>query len=212
MRMKRTITFVSLLFAALTTTMAQSYSYEFVDADGNIVPNDTTLVRTDAEEDAFGGVQIASGLKVKNVSAPANYSVRIHTTITKIDNGNVQVCFPLNCFNYTEPGNYKSGETKMAADEVKDIQSEWLPTAYGECIVTYQAMSLQPMGNLYIEKGGPSVTLHYNYADPTKVNATKKLTGAVEYYSLLGHKATKGQRGVIFVKQADGTVRKVLNR
>lgn len=211
--MKKVFTLLSLWLAGMATTMAQgSYSYEFVDKDGNVVSDGATLVRSDAEEDVFGGVEIASGLYVKNVGASANYSVRIHTTITQIDNGNLQVCFPMNCFNYAAPGDYKSGEGKMATDEVKDIQSEWLPEAYGECIVTYQAMALQPMGNIYIEKGGPAVTLRYTYADPAKLTTAKKQAADVEYYSILGRKTAQPQHGIFLVKSADGTVRKVISR
>lgn len=209
--MKKFLSFLMLM--GTTVANAQNtFSYEFIDAEGNVVADGTTLTRSDAHEDASGLVQIPSGLNVKNVGAPANYYVRVVTTITQIDNGNLQVCFPINCFNYTVPGTYKSGEGKLSADESKDIQSEWFPETYGECVVTYQAMSLQPMANLFIEKGGPTVKVRYVYADAAKVADVQRKAETRGCYSLTGRRSTMSQRGVVVVRQADGTMRKKLNR
>ena len=163
--MKKIFTLLTLLMLGMTTASADNYV--FVDKAGNVIEDGATITVKVGEDDPFGGLPIFhSGLSVKNDGAPANYSVRINNEITRIDNGSVQVCFPVYCHNYSEVGVNKSEEGKLGDGEVKDIQSEWIPTAYGECIVTYQAMALQPMANLFIEKGGPKVTVHYIYADP----------------------------------------------
>ena len=196
----------------MLTFSATAQNYEFVDKDGNTVADGTTVIRNEAEDDGFGGILLHSGLAVKNVGAPANYQVRIHNTITQIDNGSMQVCFPQYCHNYTTTGSNKSEEAKLNTDEVKDIQSEWLPTAYGECIVTYQAMALQPMGNLFVEKGGPKVTVHYVYADPTGVSAVRNVEQKSDIYTLDGRRHSRLTKGVSIVRMTDGTVRKVLSK
>ena len=143
---------------------SDEFFYQFSDKDGNVIADGTTIVCSEAEEDMFGGVEISSGLFVKNVSAPSNYMVRIDTEITRIDNGAVQVCFPTNCYSFRETGLYKSESTQMADGEMKSIQSEWIPEdaeTFGECFVTYTAMSMMSMGFSSIDKGGPSVTVHY---------------------------------------------------
>lgn len=175
--MKKFFTLCVLSVFAITTMTAQNYV--FVDESGNVIEDGATIVVKEVHDDGFGGVELKSGLSVKNVGAPSNYSVRVHNEITRIDNGSVQVCFPVYCHNYAAVGTNKSEEGKLAADEVKDIQSEWVPEAYGECIVTYTAMALQPMANLFIEKGGPKVTVHYIYADPANVTPDEPLRGDV---------------------------------
>ena len=187
--MKKWYTFLFLLCAGISTSMAQNdFSYIFVDKNGNAIDDGATIVQNSAEEDEFGAIQIGSGLSVKNVGAPENYYIRLLTEITQIDNGSVQVCFPLNCFVYYDPGLYQSSETKMEAEAIKDIKSEWLPEAYGECIVTYQAMALAPMGfgTNYVEKGGPTVKVHYIYTDPASVTKPFIQTKAKAWFNLRG--------------------------
>lgn len=208
--MKRFFTLLSLFMLGITAINADNFV--FVDKDGNVIEDGATITVTEFEEDAFGSVQLKSGLSVKNVGAPSNYSVRIHNEITRIDNGNVQVCFPVYCHNYTAVGTNKSEEGTLSTDEVKDIQSEWFPESYGECIVTYQAMALQPMANLYIEKGGPKVTIHYIYSDQAGVTSLKNHVEAVEYFNLQGRHTVQPQRGINIVRMSDGSVRKMLNK
>lgn len=208
--MKRFFTLLSFLILGMTAMNADNYV--FVDKDGNIIEDGTTITVSEFEEDAFGSIQLKSGLSVKNIEAPSNYSVRIHNEITRIDNGNVQVCFPVYCHNYDAVGSNKSEEGKLATDEVKDIQSEWFPETYGECIVTYQAMSLQPMANLFVEKGGPKVTVHYVYADPAGVKSVKNDAQSTVYYDLQGRQSAQPNYGISIVRMSDGSVHKVFNR
>jgi len=202
----------TLLSVAMLTLTATAQNYVFVDKDGNTVDDGAVITQTEAEDDGFGGILLQSGLSVKNAGAPANYQVRIHSDITQIDNGALQVCFPQNCHSYNTTGVNKSEEAKLNADETKGIQSEWLPTAYGECVVTYQAMALQPMGNLFIEKGGPKVTVHYVYADPSAVTAVRTSEPATVFYTLDGRRSHSLTKGISIVRRADGTVRKVLRK
>lgn len=153
---------------ALAQNGSDDYGFQFTDMEGNVIADGTTIVRDEAEEGLFGDIEIGSGLFVKNVGAPSNYLVRIDTEITRIDNGSVQVCFPVNCYSFSSTGLFNSETTKMAEGEIKSIQSEWIPAepgAYGECYVTYTAMGMISMGIAAIDKGGPSVTVHYIYSD-----------------------------------------------
>ena len=117
--MKRFFTLLSLFMLGITAINADNFV--FVDKNGNVIEDGATITVTEFEEDAFGSVQLKSGLSVKNVGAPSNYSVRIHNEITRIDNGNVQVCFPVYCHNYTAVGTNKSEEGTLSTDEVKEI-------------------------------------------------------------------------------------------
>ena len=212
--MKKLFTFIVLLTAGLTASYAQAIndSYQFVDKDGNIIENGTTVVRNEPEIDPFGGVAFLSGLYVKNVSAPSNYSVRIHTTITRLDNGNVQVCFPTLCHNYDFVGSTnKSEEGKVASGDAKSIQAEWLPanaTSYGECIVTHQAMALEPFGKTWLENEGPSVTVHYIFADPAGIQQVQTNRQAI-WHDAEGRLLSAPRHGLNIVRLGDGTVRKV---
>ena len=140
MRMKKVFT-LCLLMLLGTVTYAQGYV--FSDKDGNVYENGKTIERTGFEDDGFG-VMLKSGLFVKNQDAPSNYEVAVVANITRIDNGDVQLCFPTNCYNYSVVGTHGGKDkTSLGEGAVKDIQSEWLPTEVGECIVEYTAKNYQ---------------------------------------------------------------------
>lgn len=214
--MKKLFTLITLLTAGLIGTYAQGTdkSYQFVDEKGNVIEDGTTVVRNEPEIDPFGEVALHSGLYVKNVSAPSNYSVRIESTISRIDNGNVQVCFPTLCHNYDWLGTYKSEEGKMAVGEAKSIQAEWLPnsaTSYGECIVVHQAIALEPFGKTWLDYPGPTVTVHYIFADPagiSTIEADQKAT----WHDAEGRQLDTPRRGLNIVRLGDGSVKKFYRR
>lgn len=201
--------FTLLAFMMLGCMVQAQNSYVFSDKDGNVIENGATIERTEVEDDGFGSILIKSGLYVKNNNAPENYQVAVVANITRLDNGDVQLCFPTNCHNYSEVGTY-GGDTKgtVAQGAVKDIQSEWLPTAYGECIVEYTAQNYQ--GSAF-PKDKYTVTIHYKYAQSAGIEQTKnsQTAGVSACYDLLGRQTTAAQRGVTIVRMNDGSVRKI---
>ena len=190
-----------------TTTFAQTYV--FCDKDGNVVENGATIERTEVTDDGFENL-IKSGLYVMNQNAPENYQVTVSANITRIDNGAVQLCFPTNCYSYNTVGTH-GGDAKgsVAQGEKQDIQSEWIPTAYGECTVIYTLTNYQGA----FPKDKLTATVHYKYADPSGIQQTKSgtTTGITQQYDLLGRQTTASHRGLTIVRLTDGSVKKVRN-
>lgn len=199
--------FTLLSFLMLGTMLYAQSEYVFTDKDGNTIDEGTTIVRTEVEDDGFSQI-LKSGLFVKNVSAADGYQVAVAAEITRIDNGAVQLCFPVNCFSYSSVGTYGGKDkTSLPQGSLKDIQSEWIPTAYGECIVKYTAKSFQGV----FPKTAYTVTVHYLYADPSGVEAVNDSQRAVvrECFDLQGRQTTARHHGLNIVRMSDGTVRKV---
>ena len=205
--MKKIFTLITCLVLGATAYAQQNYA--FCDKDGTVITNGSTITCTEAEDDGFS-VQIKSGLYVKNVGAPDNYQVSVKCNITKIDNGSVQLCFPNNCYNYDAVGEHGSDD-KIALTQgtVKDIMTEWFPTAYGECTVTYTARVYQSV----FEKETVSVTVTYKYQDPAGISEVGGLSAQpVASYDLLGRRLSGSQTGLRLVRMSDGSLRKVINK
>lgn len=198
-------TFLTFAFAAFAAD-----TYVFTDKDGNTIANGTTITCNDAEVDDFGGVLVKSGLFIKNVAAPSNYQVSVEANITRIDNGAVQLCFPVNCFSYDTVGKHGGdGKKALAQGQSQSIQTEWLPTAYGESIVEYTAKIFQGV----FQKETYTVTVHYIYADPAGVASVDAANvQPVQRYDIMGRQTTVGQRGLHIVRMSDGSVRKVISK
>lgn len=209
--MKSSLLLTFLLATAIgLSAQDKDQKYQFVDKDGALIADGTELVRTDAEDNGFE-VLLRSGLYVKNAGAPDDYSVRVDSKVTRIDNGTYQICFPVNCHVYSAPGTYQSEVGVLAAGEQKDILSEWIPDNYGECVVTYTVYALMKFGKTYIDYEGPSVTVTFNYSSPDAIGQ-HPATGSVDgtYYDLYGHRLGQVGKGLNIVRMSDGTVRKVM--
>lgn len=157
--MKKFFTFLSLCLLSITVSAQE---YVFTDKEGNVFEDGTVINRTNVEDDGFGGINLPANLFVKNVNAEEGCQVAIEAQITKIDNGDLQLCFPTNCQSYSEIGTYEpNGKATLAIGESKDLMTEWLPTAYGECTVIYTAKK-------YLEGSGSavrSITVKYKYSN-----------------------------------------------
>lgn len=207
-----TLFFAVISAAALSAQETKSY-FQFADKDGNIIPDGTTIVRDVPETDDFGTAIIHSGLYIKNVEAPEDTPLWLVSNITKIDNGTLQVCFPQNCISYNRVSSNTSGATTIASGNQADIQSEWLPTAYGECVVTYTATPLEKFGKTYIENEGPSVTVRYILPDPAGIHQKNVAKATpVATYDAQGRLTSSTGRGIRIVRMSDGTVRKVIGQ
>jgi hypothetical protein len=213
--MKRILSLITLAIMLATGTKAQG-CFVFVDKDGQEIANETTIVRNEAAEDDFGMVQIPSELSVKNASAPEGYQVRIEWTISRIDNGAVQVCYPMNCVSQSNKGTYQSAVGQQADGTVQDLMSEWLPSetgAYGECIVTYKAVTLQPIGKIYTTADSRTVTVRYVYADPASIGHSRQASATpMAWYDLSGRKHNEPAKGFNIVRMSDGKVKKVFRQ
>lgn len=163
--------FTLLLFGlslAILPVMAQDdeeidESYVFVDANGAVIPHGSLVIRDQVVQSPEGEEMIASGIFVKNVSAPSTLFLRMHYEITQIDNGYFQLCFPMSCNSQNEVGYYMTSEGMVTGTQ--DIQSEWFPEADGVCEVVLfietmtQKSAFPPR---YVHSGnGPTITVRF---------------------------------------------------
>lgn len=165
--MKRIFTYLFLIFslAALPATAQEvDMSYVFMDEDGEIIDNGSTVVRNVISVDDAGSEIINSGISVFNLGGSSSDYLKVHYVIERIDNGTYQICFPTNCNMQTKAGTYETGMGQLMAD-LQDIQSEWFPAADGECVVklTIEIFSREGMfPPTYIhEAWGPTITVRF---------------------------------------------------
>ena len=160
-----------LLIATVLTSMtmsAQADYFEFVGKDGNVVPDGTTLTlnevtHIDDGTDVFDVMY--SNLYVRNKTSETRY-LRINMFIERIDNGTYQLCFPMACKKYDDVTNIVTEGGSVPANELKDLQTEWIPTEEGGCDVTLTVEVLNMTGSILNPTytyvcDGPTVTLHY---------------------------------------------------
>lgn len=128
---------VCLCLMALTCPDAQAQSddaatdaLQFVLRNGDVVPDGSVLVIETMEEDPFGGALMPSGLYVRN-NAEEDVVASIEVSISSIDGGVLQCCFPQNCQSYVATGTYETPSGTVAANtQRKNLQTEWvMPSA-----------------------------------------------------------------------------------
>ena len=205
MRKIFTLLFISLLSA---TALAQSEGarYAFVDKDGNAFMESEITCAT-VEDDGFS-VIIPSGLYIANVSGGSNTTVTVQADIMRLDNGMVQLCFPLNCKTYSTTGEQTATDKgSIAQGERRDMQTEWLPDDYGECRVKYTVQVYESA----FKQESFSIIVNYKYDDPAgmRANLSSRNAHSSARYDLSGRRAT---RGFTIMRMADGSVRKVISR
>ena len=209
--MKRIITLCVGLVTALALQAQSDFPLQFADANGNIIPDGTTLNLSDAEVDDFGIAQVHSHVFVKNTGT-TDVQAGTAYTIQSISNGALQSCFPTNCFQETKPGSYQSPTGNIGVGELRDMQTEWLPDAAGTAKVTFQLLTYKQ--NVITkqwnkEKEGPTITLNFSYGQQDAVSqaTTGKNILSVTYCDLQGRPVAQPQRG-LYVRTttfADGT-------
>jgi len=177
------------LVASLSLSASNSVDYfEFVDKDGNVVPDGTTLTLTEVttEEDVFGEVTstMYSHLNLRNTTGETRY-LRINMLIERIDNGTYQLCFPMACKTYYDVTNIVTEGGKMAGNELKDLMTEWIPTDEGGCDVTLTVEVLNMTGSILNPTftyvcDGPTVTLHYRNGIIDPINGDANADGVTD--------------------------------
>ena len=94
--MRKFFTFLSALTLATCSLVAQDIDQNFVFVDENeeIIENGATIVRNVVETNDDGIEVIYSGLSVADMGAASNVYLKMKYTISQIDNGSFQICFP----------------------------------------------------------------------------------------------------------------------
>lgn len=212
-----------ILGVALTlNTYATDDTFQFVDADGNVIADGDTLNISSVEfvDDGLDGYyQISSGLYVKNTTSEA-IGAGVDIEITRIDNGYLSVCFPANCFTYNTIGTYSQTDGEIAASTSQDFMTEWLMDGYGQCSAVFTLTVFDISYNKYglptytqRDEDGPTVVVNFIYADPSGIKAitsTSDYVYEVARYTLSGRAIGAPQKGLNIVKYSDGSVRKVI--
>ena len=201
-----TLLFCSLWMTATVSAQGNDTGYAFTDKEGNVF-TESTLTCTTFEDDGWGTIMVPSNLYIKNVNGAQGTTVAIQANITKIDNGDVQLCFPVNCTSYSSTGVQPiTSKGELSTGEVKSLQTEWLPAEQGECTVIYTATIYSG----FTTTGSFSITVNYQYNTTGISNARIANAAAKSAYDIAGRRMSQGKRGLSFVRMADGTVRKVV--
>ena len=211
--------FTLFLFSLLTIgqTWAQDNdTFQFVDKDGNVVASGTTVKVTNVEADDFDGIIVPSGIFVKNTKEAAS-GIRIHYSIQTMESGTFQMCFPVNCITKSTTGTFITSSDLMNANEIRNLNTEWIPATYGKCVVTYQIEVMNPTNSFPPQfesvAMGPQITVEYIYADPASIQQTRNEQGTVDsYYSINGMQLPIAQKGFNIVKLTNGEKVKFINR
>lgn len=191
--------------------LAQSSTIIFTDENGNEITDGTTITADKPVTDDFGDMLIPSGIYAKNLSAE-DAGVRINYTVKTLDNGTMQICFPMTCVSKNTTGTFQTDNGVLGANEKRDLQTEWLPKAYGKCIVTYQIEVMKQISVFppkYESQGtGSTITVNYVYADPSAIKGITDDSHAAAraYYDAAGARQARPRHGLNIVRKTDGKV------
>lgn len=198
-------------------------TFQIVDKKGNVITDGTTLTLTETENSPQYGLIISTGLSVKNTTAEEQ-AVGIDLNITKMENGSVSCCFPANCQQFTL-GEYIDANSPdiMEANETRDIQTEWIPKAYGKCTAILQFkvhdIEMQEIfGTKFPAAGafrayGPKITINFEYKDPAGINDITSDSNAkvVARYNANGMRVNSAMKGLNIEKLSNGkTIKRIL--
>lgn len=208
--MKKLFT-LSLFLLTSAWTMAQdSNTFQFVDKEGNVVADGTTINRSELVDDPFGEYYISTGLYVKNTTGD-KVNMRVAYQIETMDNGEFQICFPVNCVRKSVTGSYTTTSGSLDAGTVSNLQCEWFPVAYGSCRARLTIEVLNALGSKTAD--GPTVTVAFNYADPSGIVGIHHASAVPQqYFSADGREENRPLRGLNIIRMTDGTVVKQFNK
>lgn len=200
--MKKLLTLFWGLLIALGIQAQSEFPVQFTDKEGNIIEDGSTLVLTDYVTDAFGSIEMPTNLYVKNMTTESVQIGGIYD-IQTLDNGRFQTCFPENCVAQDKPGTYETNSGAMGADERMNMQTEWMPSEDGKCVVVYQLVTYKQdtlTKEWSIDQHGPAITLDFTL-DMTGVSAARTVSKEAKtvYYDLTGRQVANPSNG-LFIK------------
>ena len=169
-----------------TATAQTDQTFQFIDAQGNAVPDGTTIVVSELNQQG----QMVIPLYVKNTSGE-RAAVSMYETIDNMPNGTWQTCAFGNCMALT--GNGYSPKNIMEADYNGDIETEWIPAEQGYAtweatlqihvfnIVTQTRFgrTIETAGNEVIGYG-PTITVRFEYNDSETLKGDVNADGSVD--------------------------------
>lgn len=119
----RLLVFIGLLTSLFVSAQAQTSTNDvaFVDAQGKIIPNGTTVVLNAAKDAMFppGWKEIAGEVYIKNMS-DKNLTVTLFSRINSVDEGNVKVCALGGCTPLEEDNSTEIGSQMLFAGSERE--------------------------------------------------------------------------------------------
>ena len=202
--------FTTLVFAFVGMVYAHA-QVQFVDNDGNVIPDgsEVTFTTLDAELLQYGMIQIPMELSLKNAgTTPVDCTVEYNVTHIDTDKGSFYCCAFGDCVRFNQIGTLTKGPVSIDAGSIDTTlrQTEWSAkseTSYGKVqfIITASFAS---------ESTSINVTLEY--ADPTSVSNIRNSGNTTETarYNTAGQRIYQPQRGINIVRYSDGTTKKII--
>lgn len=119
----RLLVLIGLLTSLLVSAQAQTSNNDvaFVDAQGKVIPNGTTVVLNAVKEAMFppGWKEIAGEVYIKNTS-DKNLTVTLYSRINSLEEGNVTVCALGGCTPVEEGNSTEIGSQMLFAGSEKE--------------------------------------------------------------------------------------------
>ena len=194
-------------------------TFQFTDADGNVIPNGTVWVCNNVEDDYMGipgNKFLDSGVYVKNTSGTAAF-VGVKGSIVSITNASLSVCCLGTCESFSAPTSFTRPGTAGPASYFESITTEMFPNGdVASCELELQLLKYDNVGGQAGPTGTPGskITILFT-TDPTAGVDGVTVAGSSEEvarYTLDGRRLTAPQKGVNIVKYADGRTVKVIEK
>ena len=218
--------FISAIAALLcigASAQSDLTTFQVVDKDGNVVADGATLEFSETEGSG-SDLMIPTGLSVKNTTG-TDQGVGIDINLSELDNGEFSCCFPANCTNVRQTGEYKDFNAAgiMEAGETKEILTEWIPQTYGKCTATlqfkvYSVVEKEFFGVKVPEAGdfkayAQKITVNFEYKDPAGINDLSSDNNAkvVSRYNTNGTRVSSDFKGLAIEKLSNGkTIKRII--
>ena len=166
----RLLVLIGLLTSLLVSAQAQTSNNDvaFVDAQGKVIPNGTTVVLNAVKEAMFppGWKEIAGEVYIKNTS-DKDLTVTLFSRINSVDEGNVKVCALGGCTPLEEDNSTEIGsQMLLAGSEKESIAIEHTYEHSEKGSITLKLTTKESESGQQIE--GPSITIKFD-TDPTAI-------------------------------------------
>lgn len=206
----RLLVFIGLLTSLFVSAQAQTSTNDvaFVDAQGKIIPNGTTVVLNAVKDAMFppGWKEIAGEVYIKNTS-DKDLTVTLFSRINSVDEGNVKVCALGGCTPVEEGNSTEIGSQMLfAGSEKESIAIEHTYEHKEKGSITLKLTTKESDSEQQIE--GPTIIVKFD-TNPTgivEVASQKGLTydvfntqGSLLYKQLTSLSGLS--KGLYFVKQ-----------
>ena len=166
----RLLVLFGLLTSLLVSAQAQTSNNDvaFVDAQGKVIPNGTTVVLNTVKEAMFppGWKEIAGEVYIKNTS-DKDLTVTLFCRINSVDEGNVTVCALGGCTPLEKDNSTEIGSQKLRAGSEREfiaIEHTYEHSEKGS--ITLKITTKESDSEQQIE--GPSITIKFD-TNPTAI-------------------------------------------